>query len=269
MKAISKLEDRIANVEYYSTLTSTEQSLLTYEVTDAVTGLNRFKAGYLVDNFSNPFTVCDYYSPYKGCQFTAKQLSPALEYHQSSLSVDATSTNFQITGGQVTLPYVEEAFINQNTSTRVTNINQFLVISWSGMMTITPPIDNWIETEYLPEIFNTVNNTVIVTRVNNIYIRDARVDPVIVGPLVPPQTTVGIAIDATWLGLPADGNGDGRRDGVTFNVPTNAVVQISPGVYQLAPNITTQNASAWVQQQYASNNFTVTGNVNSQNRILA
>ena len=62
MKDISKLESRVENLEYFSTLNASEQSLLSYEVPDAVTGLNRFKTGYLVDNFSNPFTVCDYFN---------------------------------------------------------------------------------------------------------------------------------------------------------------------------------------------------------------
>ncbi len=240
---ISKLEDRIANVEYFSTLNATEQSLLTFEVPDAVTGLNRFKTGYLVDNFSNPFTVCDYYNPLSGTQFRSLELTPSMEVHDSALIVDATSSlHYQVTGGQITMPYTEVPFINQGVSTRVTNINQFLLISWQGHLTVVPPIDNWIDTEYLPEIYNTVNNTVTVTREEHVRVFDpAPAEPVQVPAPAPATVNIALPNSLAWAGATGQ---------TVFAVPVSAVSLTAPGVYELRPNITEQIARDWVTQQY-------------------
>lgn len=243
MKDISKLEDRIANTEYFSTLNASEQSLLTFEVVDSVTGLNRFKTGFLVDNFSNPFTVCDYYNPLSGSQFRAQELTPAIESHESSFIIDSgSSSNYQVTGGQITMPYTEVAFISQATSTRVTNINHFLLISWEGQLTITPPIDNWVDTENLPQIFTTVNNTVIVTREDHVPVFDP-------APAEPAQTPTPAPINISLNNSLAWAGATGQT---VFSVPASAVHQVAGGVWALNSNITEDVARNWVVDQYTA-----------------
>lgn len=245
MRDISKLEDRIANVEYFTTLNASEQSLLTYEVPDSVTGLNRFKTGYLVDNFSNPFTVCDYYNPLSGTQFRSLELAPSMEIHDSALIIDPlSSSHYQVTGGQITMPYTEVPFINQNISTRVTNINQFLLISWEGHLTIVPPIDNWIDTEYLPEIFNTVNNTVVVTREEHVTIWEpAPAEPAQIPTPAPATVNIALPNSLAWAGATGQ---------TVFAVPANAVTLTAPGIYELSPQITESVARDWVTNQYTA-----------------
>ena len=50
MKDIGKLQKRIQNLEYYTNLSLLERDAESFEVTDA-NGLNRFKSGFIVDNF--------------------------------------------------------------------------------------------------------------------------------------------------------------------------------------------------------------------------
>ena len=50
MRDIGKLEQRIENVEYYTALNLLEAEAQSLEVVDS-NGLNRFKSGFLVDNF--------------------------------------------------------------------------------------------------------------------------------------------------------------------------------------------------------------------------
>ena len=50
MRDIGKLEKRIERLEYYTTLSILEQQALNMQVTDSV-GMNRFKSGFIVDNF--------------------------------------------------------------------------------------------------------------------------------------------------------------------------------------------------------------------------
>ena len=50
MRDIGRLEDRINNIEYYTALSLLEKDAETFQVQDA-NGLDRFKSGFLVDNF--------------------------------------------------------------------------------------------------------------------------------------------------------------------------------------------------------------------------
>lgn len=175
MKDINTLENRVKSIEYFSTLNALENSLLTYDVIDPVTGLNRFKSGYLVDNFENPFTINDFFNRYNTSSFTERKLTSQTEFHDTNMNLVSNSSDYQITNGQITLPYSEVEMISQNTSTRITNVNPFMVFSWEGKMTITPSIDSWVETEDLPTIYNTTSETVNVTR-------EVRYDP-------PPEPT--------------------------------------------------------------------------------
>ena len=51
MRDIGKLKDRIETLESQTALSLLEKSAESFEVTDA-NGLNRFKSGFIVDNFS-------------------------------------------------------------------------------------------------------------------------------------------------------------------------------------------------------------------------
>ena len=50
MRDIGKLQDRIENLEYYTSLNLLERDAESLEIPD-VNGLNRFKSGFIVDNF--------------------------------------------------------------------------------------------------------------------------------------------------------------------------------------------------------------------------
>ena len=50
MADIGRLEKRLEQVEYYTSLSLLEQDTANLQITDA-DGLNRFKSGFFVDNF--------------------------------------------------------------------------------------------------------------------------------------------------------------------------------------------------------------------------
>lgn len=52
MKDISSLDNRIKNVEYYTSLSLLEQQTSSLTISSSITGANRFKNGIFVDNFS-------------------------------------------------------------------------------------------------------------------------------------------------------------------------------------------------------------------------
>lgn len=143
MKDISKLETRISSIERLSILNSLENSVVRTDVVDPITGLNRFKSGYLVDNFTNPFLVADSTYTSNSVSYYNNKLGPRKEGFVSAFDIYTAngSTNFQNTNGQYTLPYTEVAFINQNTSTRAITLNPFSAVSWEGILTIGPEFD--------------------------------------------------------------------------------------------------------------------------------
>ena len=51
MRDIGRLQDRVENVEYYTALSLLERDAESFEIQDA-NGLNRFKSGFVVDNFA-------------------------------------------------------------------------------------------------------------------------------------------------------------------------------------------------------------------------
>lgn len=146
MKDISKLESRISSIERLSILNSLENSVVRTDVVDPITGLNRFKSGYLVDNFTNPFLVADSTYTANSVSYYNNKLGPRKEGFVSAFDIYTAngSTNFQNTNGQYTLPYTEVAFINQNTSTRAITLNPFSAVSWEGILTIGPEFDTTV-----------------------------------------------------------------------------------------------------------------------------
>lgn len=164
MSDINGLSNRVQRLEEFSTLSATESDLINYEVIDAQTGLSRFKTGYLVENFANPITIADVTAPSFRSSFNRRELAAAQDQMLCPVNVHGgESTAFTVTNGVVTLPYVEGIFAEQNLSSRVTNLNPFLVISWDGVVTLAPTSDSWTEVLDLPEIFDSRTDTVIVT----------------------------------------------------------------------------------------------------------
>ena len=262
MNDIKKLESRVSNIEYYSTLNAIESNLLSYDVVDPITGLTRYKNGYLVDNFSNYNSACDYWDQSNRCSFYNAELSAAAEDHETIITMDSNSSNFKETNGQLTLPYEEVAFISQSYSTRVTNLNPFMVFSWQGHMTIEPSFDNWVETQDLPTIFKTEEKFVTVqepSQPRQPRVADAQWSaPVTPAPApAPPESTVSVSALARDLGL-VDLSLEGTaawNQTVTFSVP-QSVAQQTIGTINSAALTDSLATSDWANTQAWTNAIT-------------
>ena len=247
MSDIKKLESRVSNIEYYSTLNAIESNLLSYDVIDPITGLTRYKNGYLVDNFSNYNSVCDYWDQSNRCSFYNAELSAAAEDHETIITLDSSSSNFKETNGQLTLPYEEVAFISQSYSTRVTNLNPFMVFSWQGHMTIEPSFDNWVETQDLPTIFKTEEKFVTVqepSQPRQPRVADAQWSAPVTPAPAPPESTVSVSAFARDLGL-VDPSLEGTaawNQTVTFSVPQSVAQQ----------TLGTVDPAAWTDSFYST-----------------
>ena len=165
MRDIGKLEKRIENVEYYTQLSLLEQSAQSLQIQDSE-GLDRFKNGFVVDNFTGHSIGNVGDVDYKcAMDFASGELRPT--HHTDVVSLierddddtaildaDRANTNYQKTGDLLTLPYSETAKITQPFATKLIPVNPFDIFTWVGFVNLTPPGDEWFETGRLPEIIS-------------------------------------------------------------------------------------------------------------------
>jgi hypothetical protein len=72
------------------------------------------------------------------------------------VDADRTAANYQKTGDLLTLPYTETTLVDQPFASKYINVNPFNVFTWIGTIDLTPPGDEWKETERAPELV--INN---------------------------------------------------------------------------------------------------------------
>jgi hypothetical protein len=173
MRDIGKLENRIDNLEYYTSLNLLERDAESLQISD-VNGLNRFKSGFIVDNFAG-HKVGDVVHPdYKvSIDMENNELRPKCVMKAAKLvekvTTDAarTTAGYQKTGDLLTLPYTEKDFITQPYATRTENIQSALIYEYVGKITLSPGSDEWFETEFAPAlIINVDGNFDAVTAAN-------------------------------------------------------------------------------------------------------
>jgi len=158
MKDISKLETRIAKLEYSTTLGLLERETDSFMILDG-DGMNRFKSGFVVDNFYGHnvgnSTHKDYHvsiDPGKG------HLRPVGVQSGIDLIEEATSDSsrsalgYQKTGDIITLPYTESDEMVQPYASRVESVNPYFVTQWIGDLILEPETDVWMDDDRIPAI---------------------------------------------------------------------------------------------------------------------
>ncbi len=158
MKDIGNLDSRISNVEYYTQLNMLEKDTKAYQIQDA-DGLDRFKNGFVVDNFAGHGTGDALHPDYKNSMDMGNGMLRPEFFHRAlaleeSVSTDALrlASGYQKTGDLITLPYSEVVFATQPYASRVENVNPFNVIAWVGAIDLDPASDIWRDTNRLPNL---------------------------------------------------------------------------------------------------------------------
>lgn len=175
MRDIAGLENRINQVEYYTSLNLLEQKASSLQITDAF-GLNRFKNGIVVDDFSSYATAdtqnLDYFATInrRERKMTATQnvrnfplKSLALAYNMNMPSESTSSAlGFNISTDSYinyfTLPYTTSNVITQRIASRTVNVNPFAFNTREGVVSLSPNVDNWVDTNYAPALLITDPN---------------------------------------------------------------------------------------------------------------
>jgi len=212
MKDISLLEERILRVEEFTTLNALESKTQNFGIKDAETGLDRFKCGFFVDNFSdhryqdlnNPSFRCAidreqrtlrplHYTTIVDLQLGSELISGNGSTYSpnadASYVTDLGSPNVKKTGDLITLNYSEVVYASQLLATRTESVTAFLVGYWTGTIQLNPSIDTWFDEKSVTSTsYNEISTTVIHPDVNIIVTNNITENVTAVNP---PITQVG------------------------------------------------------------------------------
>jgi hypothetical protein len=169
MQDIARLEDRIRNIEYYTSLSLLETDTKNLTLRDSSTQLDRFKCGFLVDNFKSVQTG-SLGDPQHKCSIDTKEGLLRPQHYTTSLDLllgseavigasntsnpdadlrfvkDLGNPNTVKVGDIVCLKYTDVEFLKNTFATRAENVNPFHVVNWIGAIELNPATDTWIET---------------------------------------------------------------------------------------------------------------------------
>ena len=166
MKDIHSLENRIKNLEYYTSLSLLETDTSNLFIRD-VNGLNRFKSGFFVDDFSTTSAQKKETIIKNSIDVANSELRPSPYTTQVDLILgsnsliglgvtanpnvdvnfvtDLVGTNVKKAGGLITLDYYEVEEINQPYATRVESVAPYRVGYYGGTINLTPSSDIWVD----------------------------------------------------------------------------------------------------------------------------
>jgi hypothetical protein len=163
MRDIGKLEKRIERLEYYTLLSVLEQQALNMQIIDAA-GVNRFKSGFIVDNFETHKIGSLQSLDYK-CSIDTQQSVMRPQSKEDSFAlveVNRRDDQRSISGyvknnDRVTLPYSELELLGNSFATKTINPNPFVVLQYVGDAFVGPNVDSWYDTSVAPLVND--NNT--------------------------------------------------------------------------------------------------------------
>jgi hypothetical protein len=169
MRDISKLEQRIKNLEYYSSLSLIETNTLNLFVPDS-NGLNRFKSGIFIDNFStltpqdttigvrnsidlkNRILRPSHYTTAINLELATNSITgigSTSQANQDSRFAEMVSNGIKRKNQTLTLDYTDSSWLTQPFATRSESVTPFLVQFWNGSITLEPDVDIWIDVNRL------------------------------------------------------------------------------------------------------------------------
>ena len=159
MKDIGKLENRIKNLEYYTTLSLLELDTAVFSVKDSF-GLDRFKNGFVVEAFKGhgigDVRNLDYNI---SMDFDNGELKPAFIQdnfklvEQTPTTENRTNSGYVVKNNTVMLQYEDLPYIVNDFSDSVESINPYDNYTFTGSMALSPPGDTWFSTSDKPLIY--------------------------------------------------------------------------------------------------------------------
>ena len=160
MKDISDIDRRVDRVEDLVTLSVLENSALNMSVRDAVTGLDRFKNGIIVDAFRDHSRGDTGNTQYRN-SIDAQETHLRSSFYQDQVRLEEKFETdeqrlefggYRNTGNICTVNYSPTEFITQPFATRTVNVQPFSVFTYEGEISLDPPIDTFQDITVLPDL---------------------------------------------------------------------------------------------------------------------
>jgi hypothetical protein len=163
MRDVGQIDTRVNNLEYYTALSLLETTTKDLIITGA-DGLNRFKNGILVDNFSDLLGANIDDPEYNaGYNVSTQEISPIFRLYPLTIKPDLTATNANVSVGISTVTLrknTDSVLINQPYATGSRRLaDQFW--SFKGNARIYPSFDGGWDTNITPEPSFDVDSTSI------------------------------------------------------------------------------------------------------------
>ena len=165
MKDIGKLDRRITKLEYYVALNLLEKDTATLQIKDAATGLDKFKNGFIVDQFTGHGIGDVKHADYRiAVDSENRQLRPmhfttALDIVEDLDSGDARgAADYVKNGDLLTMPFTETEFVWNVNASRTIDVNPYKIGAFKGEVQLLPEGDNWKDTDRRPDLQVTDDN---------------------------------------------------------------------------------------------------------------
>jgi len=168
MSDIGNIDQRVRNLEYYTSLSLLESDTKNMSIKDA-NGLDRFKSGFLVDNFKNQVaqskldpdfnasidkdlgemrpshytTAVDLLLGTNTIIGIGQTADPSQDY---GFATDLIGSGCRRTGDLITLDYSEVLCLQNQYASRTENVQPFAVVFWRANLELNPSSDVWIDT---------------------------------------------------------------------------------------------------------------------------
>ena len=234
MSDIGKINQRVTNLERVTSLSLLEKDTQTLQVLDA-DGLDRFKSGFLVDNFRG-HKVGDVTHPDYNVAIDTKlgHLRPKgyTQFFDIQLNT-AQSSGFKKTGDLITLPFDEISYVNQDKASRHINVNPYHVFAFIGNVKLTPETDIWNDHEQLPDVrINREGNfdAVLAENENSLGTVWNEWQTTWVGEPQVIETESVAAVPGSWSGDPAQGGEWTQGTIITREITETPEIQSRTGV---------------------------------------
>lgn len=151
MRDIGRIENRVAKLEYYTVLSLLEQKTANMTTKD-VNGLDRFKNGFLADDFSG-FKAADlvHHEFRAAVDATRFELRPSFKARNNKLAPNQLlSTGVKWLGPVAIRNFHLEKADEQPYATKHISVNPYFQVARRGRMALSPNIDTWSDDTILP-----------------------------------------------------------------------------------------------------------------------
>lgn len=165
MKDLSNMSGRIDRLESAVALTMLELQTVNMSIKDS-NGFDRYKNGFLVDNFKNFYgsdiTNLEYKS---SVDRSSGELRPQFKSSNVRMEyLNTASSNIKKFGNILICDFTDDLFISNTYATKSLSINPYLVYRTNGSMTLSPNIDTWSDTTNLPTVVANIDTGVEALR---------------------------------------------------------------------------------------------------------